>query len=108
MLYNGKVVLTEDTFNYNTVQIGDYVEQAVVDEAMDMLPPACMRSDCSQLGEPYSHREDPETGKFRATYVTFKKVAGKWPNGIWQYCGHCFRGENVERGQDPVYVNGGM
>lgn len=105
MIYNNKEVWTEDNFNYNTVQVGDYVEQAIVDEAMDMLPPACMRSDCAQIGEPYSHREDPDTGKWRATYATFKRVtSGR--NGIWQYCGHCFRGENVERGTDPVYVRG--
>ncbi len=103
MLYEGKEVWTEETFSYQTVQVGDYVDQAVVDNAMDCLPPACMTSQCSQMGEPYSHREDPETGKWRATYATFKRVGGEWPNGIWQYCGHCFRGENVERGKDPVY-----
>lgn len=103
MLYEGKEVWTEETFSYQTVQVGDYVDQAVVDNAMDCLPPACMTSQCSQMGEPYSHREDPETGKWRATYATFKRVDGEWPNGIWQYCGHCFRGENVERGKDPVY-----
>ena len=94
MTYNGAAVLTEDTFSYSTVKVGDYVSSGVVQDAMDCLPPACMRSDCSQMGEPYSHREDPETGKWRATYATFKKV----DTGIWQYCGHCFRGENVERG----------
>lgn len=104
MTYNDKEVFTQDTFSYSTVQIGDYVEQAVVDDAMDLLPPACMRSDCSQMGEPYSHREDPATGKWRATYATFKQVE----KGIWQYCGHCFRGENVERGKDPIYMEGGV
>lgn len=103
MLYEGKEVWTEETFSYQKVQVGDYVEQAVVDNAMDCLPPACMTARCSQMGEPYSHREDPETGEWKATYATFKKVGGEWPNGIWQYCGHCFRGENVERGKDPVY-----
>ena len=103
MLYEGKEVWTEETFSYQKVQVGDYVEQAVVDDAMDCLPPACMTAACSQMGEPYSHREDPETGEWRATYATFKKVGGKWPNCIWPYCGHCFRGENVERGKDPVY-----
>jgi hypothetical protein len=103
MLYQGKKVWTEDAFDYQKVQIGDYVEQAIVDNAMNCLPPACMTSLCSQMGEPYSHREDPETGTLRATYATFKKVAGEYPNGIWQYCGHCFRGENVERGKDPIY-----
>ena len=107
MLYNGKEVWTEENFSYGTVEVGDFVEQAIVDNAMDMLPPACMTSACAQIGEPYSHREDPESGKWRATYATFKRVtSGR--DGIWQYCGHCFRGENVERGKDPVYVKGCM
>ena len=107
MTYNGKEVWSQDNFDYSTVQVGDYVEQAIVDDAMDLLPPACMTSACAQIGEPYSHREDPKTGKFRATYATFKRVtSGR--DGIWQYCGHCFQGENVERGIDPVYVKGCM
>ncbi len=103
LTYNGKKVIPFAEFSYNTIKVGDYVEEEVVDEMLDMLPPACMRADCSQIGEPYSHREDPETGKWRATYATFKKVSGQYPNGIWEYCGHCFKGENVERGKDPVY-----
>ena len=98
---NGKPVLTEDTFDYATARVGDYVEQAVVDNAMNCLPPACMTSQCSQMGEPYAHREDPETGKWRPTFATFKRVTGG-PDGIWQYCGLCFRGENVERGGVPA------
>lgn len=58
---------------------------------------------CAQMGEPYSHREDPETGRLRPTYYTFKRVAGEWPNGIWQFCGCCFQGETVPRGKDPIY-----
>lgn len=103
MQYNGKEVFTQDTFSYEDIEIGDYVEQAVVDDAMNMLPPACMRSSCSQVGEPYSHRQDPDTGKWRATYATFKRVTGG-NDGIWEYCGHCFCGENEERGKDPVYI----
>lgn len=34
MLYNGKEVLTQETFSYATVKIGDYVQQAVVDDAI--------------------------------------------------------------------------
>ena len=103
MVYNGKEVLTQDTFSYETVQIGDYVSEAVVDDAMDCLPPACMSSACAQMGEPYSHRMDPDTGRWRATYATFRRVTGG-RDGIWQYCGHCFRGENAERGHEPVYA----
>ena len=105
MIYNGKEVLTPETFQYPQAQVGDYVTQEVVDDAMDCLPPACMTSNCSQMGEPYSHRDDPETGKWRPTYATFKRVtSGK--GAIWQYCGHCFRGENVERGTAPTYTGG--
>lgn len=103
MQYNGKEVFTQDTFSYEDIEIGDYVEQAVVDDVMNMLPPACMRSSCSQVGEPYSHRQDPDTGKWRATYATFKRVTSG-NDGIWEYCGHCFCGENEERGKDPVYI----
>ena len=102
--YNGKTVYTIETWSYKERQIGDYVDEEFVMDMLDLLPPACMRSECSQVGEPYSHRQDPETGKWRATYSTFKAVAGKYPNRIWEYCGNCFRGENVERGKDPVYV----
>ena len=98
--YNGKPVMDEGEFDTSTAKIGDLVTQAVVDDFMDCLPPACMRSDCSQLGEPYSMREDPNTGKYRNTYLTFKRIA----SGIWMYCGNCFRGENVERGKNPVWA----
>jgi len=103
MVYNGKDVLTPDTFDYSKANIGDYVSQAVVDDAMDCLPPASMSSSCAQMGEPYSTRQDPDTGRWRNTYATFKRItSGR--NGIWQYCGHCFCGENVERGVDPIYI----
>lgn len=101
--FNGKPIWTEDDFDYSTVKIGDYVEETVVDNAMNILPPACMTSASSQVGEPYSHRLDPKTGKWRATYSTFKRIASG-PDSIWQYCGHCFCGENVERGEEPVYA----
>ena len=103
MTYNGKEVYTQDTFSYNTVQVGDYVSQEVVDDAMDMLPPVCMSSACSQVGEPHSTRLDPDTGKYRNTYETFKRVTpGR--DGIWQYCGDCFCGETTQRGTEPPYV----
>ena len=97
--YNGKVVFTTDTFNYDTAEVGNYVDEAVVDYAINCLPPACMSNECSQMGEPYSHELDSRTGKWRPTYATFKRVAP----GIWEYCGHCFRGETTERGTPPVY-----
>lgn len=106
--YNGKPIFTQENFNYSEAKIGDYVEQAVVDDAMDCLPPASMSARCAQMGEPYSHREDPETGRLRPTYYTFKRVAGEWPNGIWQFCGCCFQGETVPPWQGPdLLLRGG-
>ena len=107
MTYNGKEVWTQETFDYSKAQIGDYVDAEVVMDAMDCLPPACMRLGCAQLGEPYSHREDPDTGKWRATYATFKCLRGGWNEGVWEYRGHCFCGETEERGKDPIYCGGG-
>lgn len=80
------------------------MSQDVVDNAVNCLPPACMRSDCTQLGEPYSHREDPNSGKWRPVFATFKRTTYAGENSIWQFCGYCFAGENKERGKDPVYV----
>lgn len=103
MLYNNKEVYTPETFSYSTAQVGDYVSEAVVDDAMNCLPPACMTSECAQMGEPYSIRQVPETKRWKATYTTFRRVTdGR--NGIWEYRGHCFRGETTERGKDPPYV----
>lgn len=44
MTYNGKKVITKEAFSYEDVHIGDYVEQSIVDDAMNILPPMCMRS----------------------------------------------------------------
>lgn len=96
MTYNGKEVITKEAFSYENVHIGDYVEQSIVDDAMNILPPACWRSDCAQIGEPYEDKEDKVAGRYRATYATFKRVTSG-NDGIWEYCGHCFRGENKER-----------
>ena len=98
-----KTVKTPDTFTYEGAKIGDLVNADVVMNAMNCMPPVTMRRDCAQLGEPYSHRQEPETGKWRPTFATFKCIEGDFMEGIWAYCGHCFRNENVERGMDPVY-----
>lgn len=109
MEYNGKEVYTEETFSYEKVQIGDYVDAKVVMYAMELLPPATMRISCAQVGEPCSHRQDPDTGKWRATYSTFKCVNGGWDKGVWEYCGECFLNETTKRGEETPYVGlGGL
>ena len=96
----GKRIYTEDDFDAATAQVGDLVTFDVVDGFMNALPPASMRYDCSQLGEPYSHMKDPASGRIRATYLTFRGLTC----GVWVYCGHCFAGENIERGEAIPYV----
>lgn len=96
----GKRIYTEKDFDCATAQVGDLVTEQVVDNFMNTLPPTRMSYTCSQLGEPYSHMKDPESGRIMATYVTFRGVTG----GIWMYCGHCFAGENIERGEEIPHV----
>lgn len=103
MIYNGKEIYTEDTFDFDIVKPGDYVNRKVVDNIADCLPPLIMRADYMQMGEPYSFKTDEKTGHHRSTYGTFKIVhGGKYDEQVWEYCGHCFLGESVERGIDII------
>lgn len=95
--YNGKKVYNESWYyGPDALEVGDLVEEKIVDEAMNMLPPACMRGDCSQVGEPANHMYDNVSEKMRPVYTTFKRVA----EDTWEYCGSCFRGENIQRGNN--------
>lgn len=98
-MYRGKPVYSPEWYFSDALEPGDYVAEDVVDSLMNAMPPACMRGDCSQLGEPYSFRID-EDGNTRNTYWTFKRIA----ECVWEFCGDCFRGENVQRGETPAYI----
>ena len=91
------MIYDRNTFRYNTAKIGDMVDDTVVDEAVNVLPPATMTGVLVQMGEPYSHRPDHQ-GNWRATYATFAKVC----SGVWEYRGHCFRGETEEPFDSPL------
>ncbi|MCI8403382.1 MAG: hypothetical protein HFE49_00605 [Clostridia bacterium] len=103
MIYEGKHVYTQETFDIRTAKIGDYVEQAIVDDFMDILPPACMTSKCAQVGEPITERYDENKGKYRMTYTTFSRVS-YGAESVWKYCGDCFIGETTQRGKKPSYI----
>lgn len=96
---NGFILWDSENFHTDALIIGDYVRESIVDYFVNCLPPACHRRDCTQLGEAHSHRID-ENGNARTTYLTFKQV----DDDLWQYCGDCFRGENVQRGTKPDYL----
>ena len=102
-MMDDKPILDEGTFCYKTAKPGTLVTQEVVDDAMDCLPPVRMSARCSQMGEPHSTKIDDKTGQYRQTYATFRKVAGEWPHGIWEYCGNCFAGETEERGKNTPF-----
>lgn len=70
---------------------GDVVEEAIVEEFRNIIPPVNNGRRVMQCGEPYEHRYDPERDRWRATYTTFKLEAG-----YWFYCGHCFLGKTIE------------
>lgn len=97
--YNGKRVLNEDLMYFDALEIGDLVEDVIIENGRNTLPPACDRSDCIQFGEAYSTRIDDD-GKWKTTYLTFKKVT----DGIWEFCGDCFRGENAQTGERPAVI----
>lgn len=70
---------------YDYLQIGDIVDEEMVEYFIDVLPPACFNSSCIQMGEPYSHIDG------NATYATLKKVDGEWV-----FAGNCFYGETEQ------------
>ena len=96
-------IYTMSDFDFAHVKPGDHVSQEVVTYFVNCLIPACMRKDCTQLGEPYADKFDPDTGRLRPTYATFRHVNSDAEEDVWQFCGYCFRGENTERGKMPVY-----
>lgn len=96
--YPGKKVFNMDWYcGIGTLETGDLVDSDIVDLIINCLPPACMRSDCTQLGEPTDHRMDGDT--LKPVFATFRKIEGN----IWEFCGFCFQGENVERGVEAPY-----
>ncbi|MGN0485554.1 MAG: hypothetical protein ACI4HI_18600 [Lachnospiraceae bacterium] len=91
---NGKEVINHEWLYCDALNVGDYVEAEVVSNFMDCLIPACMRSDCSQIGSPHSMRID-EDGKTKSTFLTFKRV----DKDTWEYCG-----ENYMHGTELPWV----
>lgn len=70
-------------------KVGDKVDKGIVDYFVDVLPPITWRTDLVQCGEPYGHRDNPETGRWEATFITFSKN----DKGQWYYAGICFKNQ---------------
>lgn len=69
-------------------KVGDIVDEGIVNWFAECVPPITYNSDLIQCGEAYGHRDNPRTGRFEGTYITFAKADDKWI-----YKGHCFCGE---------------
>lgn len=93
--YDGKHVYTIDDFPCcGKLHIGEYVDWCVVQDLMDVLPPAYYSSSLAQLGEPHDHI--PMDGKYYPTYATFRFVAIAGSDEVWKYCGNCLKGWATE------------
>jgi hypothetical protein len=66
---------------------GDLVNDDIVDNFINVLPPLTLNGECIQMSEPTFHTPQG------ATYPTLKKTLHGWA-----YAGNCYRGrtENVE------------
>ncbi len=79
------------------VGLGDEVDEAIVDNFLEMLPPACHTAHLMQVGEPNEHLPDGN-GSYQPTYMTFEKCDGKW-----YYRGYCFLYETKNRKRFPLF-----
>ena len=108
MVYQGKEVLTQDTFSYETARPGDFVEQAVVDDADELYVPGLHDRAVFPDGYTAFPPSGPQTGHWRATYATFKRCLDA--SGVWEYCGYCFQAKRWGGAKSPYSVltnNGG-
>lgn len=87
----------DEWMDTNKAHVGDTVCGDYIADMMNALPPKCMRSTCSQCGEPYSFAYD-ELGECRNTYLTWHLVerhGNEWSHeSIWMFDGACFAGLN--------------
>lgn len=86
-------ILTMDTFDMATAKCGQEITEEVYNNFLNCMPPIGLKGGQGwfagfQLGEPYRHRTDTRTGKWRPMFATF--TAG---NGRYFYQGINFAGE---------------
>lgn len=91
--YEGKTVFSIDYWCYDR-PIGSLVQEEVVDDLINSVPPKSMRRNCMQGGE------CADTVQEGNRYPTFKQVA----ENVYEWCGNCLRGQNVSTGTELQYV----
>lgn len=73
------------------VNIGDTVDEEIVDDYLCLIPPASFTQSYLQVGEMHSMHPD-ENGKYKPVFMTFQQEDGKW-----FYKGYCFKGKNTNQ-----------
>lgn len=89
--YNGWSNSGSCTFD-DYVNVGDSVDEEIVLNFLELLPPASNREGYMQVGEPHSSEFDENKSEYRSTYMTFQKEGD-----TWYYKGYCFLGESQNR-----------
>lgn len=75
------------------VRVGDMVDEQIVEEFRDCLPPIAYDAMYLQCGEPYTHEFNPKTRKWEPAFITFARELGSWV-----YKGICFYREYEDVG----------
>ena len=75
------------------VRVGDMVDEQIVEEFRDCLPPVAYNGRYLQCGEAYTHEINPKTGKWEPAFITFARELGSWV-----YKGICFYREYEDVG----------
>ncbi|MBQ7818485.1 MAG: hypothetical protein IJ341_02190 [Bacteroidales bacterium] len=92
----------EEAGSFDRVAVpGDTVDEEIVEEMMNNVPPLYYHSAYRQCGEPADHRKDVEHGWYAPVYTTFKKNS----DGVWIYVGECFKGESEHQSNKLPVVN---
>lgn len=86
-------ILTMDTFDMGTAKRGQEITEEVYSNFLNCMPPVGLKGGQGwaagfQLGEPYCHRTDTRTNKWRPMFATFTTS-----NGRYFYQGINFAGE---------------
>lgn len=78
---------------------GDKVDEALVDQMMNNLPPHAMGDSYMQAGEAFSHEKGAD-GVYRPVFSTFQRLG----DNCWRFCGYCFslKTENLYAYPNPM------
>lgn len=76
---------------------GDSVDDEIVEQFRNSLPPIVNGGEFMQAGGAYADIFIKELDTYAPLYATFKKcVTPTHPEGIWVYLGNCLRGKQED------------